>query len=384
MNKKNNPLNFDMPSVQIQLQQQLSRAGISYAAIVPAQTYSERQAQYQTWLARNYHGTMQYLAHHADAKYCPEKILAQCQSVIMVVMNYYQPCSTDLPPGYGKISRYAWGRDYHKTLGNRLHAICREMKTAFPYAQWISFTDATPLDERWYAMQAGLGFLAANTLLVSPGYGTWCFLGEILTTASLQYGCIPLPGIPLVPNLQSPDMLSSISPSVMDLQNHRIEKFCATCRRCLHTCPTGALLDMYHKDNRRCLSYLTIEHRGLIPVEFHPKLGSWLLGCDICQEVCPYNQHAIPTTETDFTTWKAGFSQPLQDVLAIPNEAEYRARYAGTPLMRARRSGLVRNACIVAANQGCRNLIPQIKQLQYDSDPIIAQTAAISYQRMMS
>ena len=246
------------------------------------------------------------------------------------------------------MARYAWGRDYHKTLGKRLKRVAKALAADFEGHHFRGFTDATPLSERYYGARAGLGFQGRNTLLIHPELGSWFFIGEVLATLAVEE---PPP---------HPKTRSSCP---------------AGCRRCIDACPTGALSGPYDLDARLCISYLTIEHSGTIEPELMERMGTWVFGCDRCQEACPLNARVAPTSEEDFLSPIAGSSIELSQLLALESDDEVRERYAGSPLLRAKRRGLVRNACIAAANAEAVELLPQVEALRDDEDSVVAHAA---------
>ncbi len=373
--------------------------GLEVAGIAPAEPAPESAEEYGRWIAEGKHGSMGYLAEHAPMKFHPDTLLPGCRSIIVAALNYYQEASwrradnlaapargrASNAPQYapadrdsadepaplgpsndpasrpaagrighsnhataGRIARYAWGRDYHKVLGKRLRRIVRKLGEQFPGESFRSFTDAVPLAERYYAERAAIAFTAKNTLSISSDFGSWFLIGEILSTKHF--------------------------PSSEDARDRH--GACPTnCTRCIDICPTGALYAPHRIDASKCISYLTIEHKGEIPVELRPKMGNWLFGCDLCQEVCPLNVRAQQTGVSDFLTVKAGESLELREVLEIENDDEYTRRFAGSPLMRAKRRGLLRNACIAAANTGAREILPLLRRRAADADPIIASHA---------
>jgi epoxyqueuosine reductase len=245
------------------------------------------------------------------------------------------------------VARYAWGRDYHKVLLAKLRRATEALTTHWPGHRWRSFTDTAPLDERYWAERAGASFTARNTLSIRRGEGSWFLLGEILTTQTFE-------------------------PTAAG--DHRHGSCPSGCRRCTTVCPTGALSSDGKIDARRCLSYLTIEHRGPIDDEWKPKLGPWLFGCDLCQEVCPFNLGAKETPEPEFRAWKAGPDLDPADLLGL-DDPGFTARFGGSPVHRTGRAGLVRNACLVAANLGRSELSPVLENLQTDPDPGVADAA---------
>ena len=320
---------------------------------------------------------MAYLERHAPFKADPQALLPGCRTVLVVALGYYQTPgrrwtgSTEAPPANGlpdaaigdgppprtgvatrpgaatgRIAQYAWGRDYHKLLRARLRALARGLAGQFPQHRFRAGVDATPLLETHYAVAAGVGFRGKHTLAINAAHGSWFFIGELLTTLAIEEPPKPAP------------------------------KRCGGgCTYCIDVCPTRAIVAPYQLDARRCISYLTIEHRGPVPAELRPAIGDWLFGCDLCQEVCPWTVRAQATAEPDLLTWRAGNSQALAPLLALRTHADLTARFAGSPLMRAGRDRLVRNACTVAGNRRARDLLPQLRHLTHDPDRGVAEHA---------
>lgn len=343
------------PAVPEDLRLQFEAEELSLVGVADALSHEEQERDYRAWLERGYAGSMSYLADHAAMKFNPGRILEGCRSIIFAAINYYQRPERAAAAGEGRIARYAWGRDYHRVLGSRLRRVSRRLSASHPEDRFRSFTDATPLAERFYGERAGLGFTGRNTLLISGQFGSWFLVGEILSTRHYP-ASDPAPAI---------------------------HGACPRgCRKCLDVCPTGALISSGRIDASRCISYLTIEHSGSIPVELRPKMGNWLFGCDLCQEVCPLNVRAEVTGVADFVQLKAGATQPLAEILALRDDEEFTRRYAGSPLMRAGRRGLIRNACIVAANTGATELLPQLRALAAGPDALIAEHAAWAVGRL--
>jgi epoxyqueuosine reductase len=315
---------------------------------------------------------MRYLGRHVAGKYNPERILPGCRTILSVALPYYQgrrqghpegrrqspsPTSSERPDeAAGRIARYAWGRDYHKVLGKRLRRVCGSLAESRPDDRFLAVTDATPLGERHYGERAGVGFSGRNTLLINRYYGSWFLLGEVLTTAELV-------------------LEPSGEPAV-------VQQCPRGCRRCIEVCPTAALVEPGRLDASRCISYLTIEHKGFIPQGLRPRTQEWIFGCDLCQEVCPLNAVAEPTRVEDFRRFIAGPSQPLKSLLALRHHQDVVAQFAGSPLMRAGRRGLVRNAALAAANIGARELRPILEALSSDADEVVAEQASWSADRL--
>ena len=343
------------PSVPTELRTIFDDEALSLLGVTDAVEDEQAERDYRAWLESGAAGSMQWMHRHAGLKYHPSRLLANCRSILFCGINYYNE-SQPAPPASGRVARYAWGRDYHRLLGGRLRRIARRLAEHYPTEQFRNFSDATPLEERYYAERAGIGFTGRNTLLINSQYGSWFLVGEILSTRHFA------PSNP----------------------QRGVQGACPSgCRRCLDVCPTGALTSPYHIDASRCISYLTIEHKGSIPEELRSKMGNWLFGCDLCQEVCPLNIRAQVTDVSDFLQIKAGEHLALRELLELKDHAAVLKRFAGSPLMRAGRRGLVRNACIVAANIGATELLPQIGRLADDSDPIVAEHARWSRQKLL-
>jgi len=311
--------------------------GFDLCGVVRAERFPEL-ARIAEWLERGFAGEMKYLADPRRSD--PAAVLPGWRSAIVCAMNYNTalPRSTDEtargqngePRGW--ISRYAWGRDYHEVLREKLTALTAELKRRFPEAMEArAYVDTAPVDERVLARHAGLGWVGKNTLLLNREIGSYFFLGVILTTLELQ------------PSVAANEMLPP------DL--------CGSCRRCIEACPTGALVEPYVMDARRCISYLTIELRGSIPEEFREAMGQHAFGCDICQDVCPWNRKAPTTAAVDFQPREFADGEeslflPKLEWLAEMSEEEFRQVFCGSPVKRTKWRGMVRNACIALGNSG--------------------------------
>jgi epoxyqueuosine reductase len=308
--------------------------------------------QFPEWLARGYAGEMNYLADPRRAD--PEQAMPGVRSIIVCLLPYStaHSLSTDARLGgdgeapRGWISRYAWGNDYHDVLREKLDALVQFLRERFTQAfEARAYVDTGPLHERVLAKYAGLGWLGKNTLLLNESLGSFFFLGVILTTLDLP----PTLGASEMP---PPDL-------------------CGNCRQCLDACPTGAIVEPYLMDARKCISYLTIELRGSIPENLREPMGLHVFGCDICQDVCPWNRQPAVATLPDFeprvfpAQKKTHEDAPLlseDEALLLPrlewlaglSEAEFREAFRGSPIKRTKWRGLVRNACIALGNSGVR------------------------------
>ncbi len=346
--------------------------GFERFGITSAEPIPENEERFQKWLAGGYQGQMDYMAKEPSRRQDPREVLPGAKSIIVVAMNYNPVSPSPQPPPIkgggnslatlkipsplwgegrgegvtltGRIARYAWGRDYHKVLDKKLKQLENYLhEIALGPIQSKRYVDTGPVLEKAYAERAGIGFIGKNTLLISKGLGSWLFLGEILTTLELK----KVPAFFLLQDESGKKEAGTFLGS------------CGTCTRCLDACPTDAFIAPYQLDARKCIAYLTIEHRGPIPEELHEKMGDWIFGCDICQEVCPYNRKAPVTKELSFLPSPSmgegrggGGRLSLDNVLSIQSDEEYLKRFQGTPLMRAKRAGLQRNAAIAAGNQG--------------------------------
>ncbi len=303
------------------------------------------------------HGEMGYIARpdRVARRRDPGIILPGVRSVVVVGLDYY---TADLPPAIaadpsrGRVSNYAWGVDYHDVLTPRLEALAGWLRGQTGAGEVSSrvYVDTGAILERDHGETAGLGFTGKNTMLIDPRRGSWFFLGVLLTTAVLDYDRPPE---------ERPDMPS-----------------CGGCTRCLTACPTAAFPQPYVLDARRCISYLTIELKGWIPPDLRPLMGRWVYGCDVCQEVCPFNRFARPTGEAEFypVDW-ATAAPPLLELLALDEET-FARRYAGSPIKRIKRGRLVRNACVAAGNWGSPAAVPALARLLADDQPLVRGHAA--------
>jgi epoxyqueuosine reductase len=337
--------------------------------VAPAHDWPEL-AQLPEWLNRGNAGEMRYL--HDVRRQSPQNALPGAKSVIVCAFNYNTPQlhSTDAPTNSlendsprGWISRYAWGTDYHEVLGAKLEALVTAMRAEFaePFdAKW--YVDTGPIHERAAAHHAGLGWLGKNTLLINPEIGSWFFLGVILTT------------LDLAPSLAAADTLPP------DL--------CGQCTLCIDACPTGAIVEPYILDARRCISYLTIELRGEIPEALRAPMGRHVFGCDICQDVCPWNRRAPSTSEPSFAP-RDGLLAPDLEWLAALNEEEFRKLFQESPVKRTKWRGLIRNACVAIGNSDVKPGAPAharatqiLSRLAESGDAIISTHAEWAIKRI--
>lgn len=323
--------------------------GFELAGIAPALPLGEEIQRYTAWVAEGFAGEMRYLTdRRAHVRHDPRNLLPGARSVICAA-KLYNHAEAPAEEGDAVISRYAWGRDYHEVLREGLEKLAYSLAASEPHA-WKVCVDTAPLLERGYARAAGLGWIGRNKCLINEPWGSWFFLGELLTTLELQ------------PDAPPPDR-------------------CGTCTRCIQACPTQALISRggeWTLDARRCISYLNIELRGVIPEEHREGMGPNIFGCDICQDVCPWNSRAPETAEfaSLFET-----SPPLE-ALANLTEGEFRERYRGTPVMRPKYEGFLRNVAVaMGANGGERYRAP-LEQLARHPNALVAEHARWALERI--
>jgi epoxyqueuosine reductase len=301
--------------------------GIILLGVSSPESLKKEEGRLKTWLRNGYGGEMAYLS---KPNLCnPKALLSEVKSIISFAVPYKKRDRV-YKKGYGQVARYAFGEDYHRVLPR----IAKQLMEKLGISGRV-FSDSVPLLERPLAESAGLGFIGKNTLLIRPGVGSYFLLGEILTDEEL------------------PVTKSSF-------------RGCGTCKRCLTACPTGAIVEPYQLDARRCISYLTIEKRGFLSEQERSMIGEWIFGCDICQEVCPFNHG----DGDDLASIK------LENVLSIRSNREFDEKYGVTAFSRARRSGLLRNSLYVAVNQGYDAILPIVESLaEFDESPIVRLSA---------
>jgi epoxyqueuosine reductase len=335
-----------MAALEERLKQQAHTLGFELVGIAPA-TEADGFDRLRHWLQSGFAGTMTYMQRHDSARRHPASILPEVRSVIVVAMNYC-PAKEREPShqqrNHGRISRYARGRDYHDVLRERLNHLLDWLRQECPDCLGRGVVDTAPLLERDFARRAGLGWFGKNTMLLNKRLGSYFFIGALLTNLEL-------------------------TPDAPHTSNH-----CGTCTACLDACPTQAFVAPGMLDARRCISYLTIEHRGEVPVELRAGLGDWLFGCDVCQEVCPWNRKAPPGQEPQLQGSAQMERIDLIDVLGLSDE-EFRRRFRGTALLRTERRGLLRNAALVLGNTGDSEALPALRRALEDHEELVREAA---------
>ncbi len=333
-------------------------AGFDRAGVAPLDAAPRVGASFLRRWERGLFASMGWLGRRWWRRLAPALLLDGARSALCVALHYH-PLPGEPEPGgdlWPRVARYARGADYHEVMQERLHALSARIRKAFPGVGARSYVDTGPVLERALAARAGLGAVAKNTQLLGRG-GSWFLLGELFLTLDLE------PSEPLA------------------------EDLCGDCRRCLDACPTGALPAPYVLDANRCISYWTIEHRGRLPVDVRPLVGDWVFGCDVCQDVCPWNEHrALPADNersAPFRLPEERAELDLRSLLAL-DEAEYRRRFRGSPMKRAGRSGLRRNAAVAMANRADSAYAPALERARRSRDPVVRSHVRWALKRLRS
>jgi len=300
--------------------------------------------EFREWLRDSAHGEMQYMRRGEERRCDPHKILPGAKSIIVVALNYFQG---EMPrrsqtAATGRIARYAWGDDYHDVIARKLNKLDKFL-AGFGGDQKC-YVDTGPILERDHAARTGTGWHGKSTMLIDPRLGTWFFLAEILTTLELPRD---------------------------EPQRDR----CGTCVRCITACPTGAITAPHRLDARRCISYLTIELKGSIPLELRPLIGDRIFGCDDCLEACPWNRFAKLSRESAFAARRSTVGLSLRDYLSL-DDNEFRELFRNSPIKRIRRRGFLRNVCVALGNVGTAQDLPALERVLADPELLIAEHAA--------
>ena len=317
--------------------------GFELAGVSPAEPLAEDNQRYLDWVERGMAGAMGYLTdRRATIRTDPRLLLESARSIICVgkLYNRPEPRSTEFrDAGHGWISRYAWGEDYHVVVRQKLERLVERLPAGAEYKICV---DTAPLLERSYAREAGLGWIGKNTCLINQEIGSWVFLGEVVTSLELEADAPPADR-------------------------------CGTCTRCIAACPTQAIAaDGYEIDARRCIPYFTIELRGTIPEQMRAAIGQHVFGCDICQDVCPWNRRAPVAGEPSFEP--RHFAPPLEELAELSAE-EFRELFAASPIERAKYAGFLRNVAIAMGNSGLAKFREPLERLAQFPDELVAEHA---------
>ena len=306
--------NFQVISFTEQIKNRAIEIGFDKVGIVRAETLNNEGERLDAWLAKGFHAEMKWLEREPEKRKNPAMIFPDAKSVVVAALNYYTPHEHDDSDERGKVSRYAWGDDYHDVVKDKLRELLASIKSINESVEGKICVDTAPMMDKAWAIRAGLGWLGKHSNVIIKEFGSWFFIGEIILNVELDY------------------------------ETAVIEDHCGTCRKCLDACPTTAIVAPYVVDSNACLSYATIELRDSeFPEDIKNNLNGWLYGCDICQDVCPWNRFEKPTTETRFEPREDNVSSDLQAILALSPES-YAVKYRKSAMKRTKLGGLQRNA----------------------------------------
>jgi len=298
------------PELSLKIKDKAAGLGFDLCGIVSVRPLHEHREEIGEWLEKGYHAGMTYMSRHYEKRIDPSLLVPGARSLIVVAMNYYHEYNPeDDKPVF---SKYALGQDYHKVLKDRLYSLLDFIRGKIPGTEGRTFVDTAPVLEKAWAAKAGLGWIGRNSMLINRDKGSYIFLGVLLINAPLEY------------------------------DRHSLKDYCGSCRKCIDACPTGAIMENRMIDSNKCLSYLTIENKGKIPQEYAEKTGNRIFGCDICQEVCPWNNKVKETTIKEF--------DPLPEILNYTteqwrniSEEEYHSIFKDSAVLRAGYRGFMRN-----------------------------------------
>jgi epoxyqueuosine reductase len=347
------PKDSEIPQVELKTRLVSFTRKIGFDSCRVAASSSPRYAQhFRSWLCEGEHGEMRYMERGEEKRCDPQKVLPGARSIVVLALNYFQGSGNtgDTPAATGKIARYAWGDDYHELIEKKLHKI-DEFLREFG-GQQKCYVDTGPVLERDYAAQAGIGWQGKSTMLIDEKLGTWFFLAVILTTLEVP-----------------PD--------------EPVSDRCGTCERCIKACPTGAITAPHRLDARRCISYLTIELKGPIPLELRPLIGNRIFGCDDCLDACPWNRFAQVSRESAFSGRHSTTGMSLRDHLNL-DDNEFRALFRNSPIKRIKRRGFLRNVCVALGNIGNSSDLPALERAAADPEQLIAEHAKWAIQQILS
>lgn len=303
-----------MENLTHKIKQKAREIGFHKVGIVRAEPLQKEGEYFKEWLARNYHAQMQWMEREPEKRSNPNLIFPEAKSIVVVALNYFTPHEHEESNAKGKVSRYAWGDDYHDVLKSKLRELLAFIKTLDDTVDGKICVDTAPVMDKAWAVRAGLGWLGKHSNVITKEYGSWIFIGEILLNLELEY------------------------------ETEIVADHCGNCTKCLDACPTNAIVENFLVDSNRCLSYATIELRSPdLPSEITENLNGWLYGCDICQDVCPWNRFEKPTEEIGFEPRTENVSADLDEILALSPE-KYAEKFRRSAMKRAKLGGLQRNA----------------------------------------
>ena len=306
--------NQEMASLAERIKEKAREIGFEKAGIVPAVPLDVEKHRLDAWIEQGFHGDMAWMERDPEKRTDPQLLFPGARSVVVVALNYYTPHIHDEHAGKGKISRYAWGDDYHDVMREKLNALLEWIKSIEPRAEGKACVDTAPMMDKAWASSAGLGWIGKHSNLITREVGSWVFIGSIILNIELDH------------------------------HDEAVDDHCGTCTACIDACPTGAIVEPYVVDSRKCISYATIELRtATLPSEIVPNMQGWIYGCDICQEICPWNRFEEPTDNERFNPRNSETSIELDQVLAWSPET-YAERFRRSAIKRAKLPGLKRNA----------------------------------------
>ena len=296
------------------IKQRARTIGFDMIGIVRADQLEAERNRLLEWLSRGYHADMHWMARDPEKRADPRKLFPEARSIIVVALNYYTPDQHSDGSETGKVSRYAWGDDYHEVVGSKLRALLDWINEQVPEAEGKVCVDIQPMMDKAWGVRAGLGWIGKHSNLITQRFGSWVFLGELLLNLELDY------------------------------DTEQVEDHCGTCTLCIDACPTAAITEPYVVDSNKCISYATIELRAPeMPAQFSGKLDGWLYGCDICQDVCPWNRFEETTTEERFKPRAGNVNASVSEIEALTPDT-YAERFRHSAMKRAKLAGLQRNA----------------------------------------
>ena len=296
--------------------EEAKKQGFDLIGFAPSELLSEEIEKLERWLNENFHAGMEYMERNIEKKKDIRNLLPSAKSVISLGLNYYTPGKYSNDRSKGKISRYAWGKDYHLIIWEKLDKLVEEIKKNNNKFEAKKYVDTGPVMDKVWAVKSGIGWLGKHTNVINKEYGSWFFIANLITNFEFQYS---LP----------------------------VEDFCGSCRACIDACPTDAIIDEYIIDANKCISYLTIENKNDIPEKFRGKFNNWIFGCDICQDVCPWNNKFSKISNVEeFLPANGNMEIAITDVLSISKE-DFKKRFKESPVKRAKLAGLKRNAAFL-------------------------------------
>lgn len=342
-------------SLLMALQTRAAELGLGPLGVTAIADVAPLQQALRAWLDAGCHGDMAWMARDPQRRADPQQIIPQAQALISCTLNYYTLQNPSEAPTQGRIARYARGDDYHAVFLEKLKQLMQFLHDQVPDTESVAYVDTGPVLEKPWAVRAGLGFQGKNTCLIDPKRGSWNFVGEIITSVPLMVS------------------LSNHVPILRQAQAER-KVGCGTCTRCIEICPTRAITAPYQLDARKCISYLTIEHKGSIPLEMRPLMGNHIYGCDLCQDVCPWNRFATATPEPTLQP-RAGNVNPELIPLMYMTDADFNARFKHSPIKRTKRRGFLRNVAVTLGNSKDPAAIPALQHALNDAEPLIREHA---------